>query len=117
MFEADELCNRLAVITAGRIVAEGTPQELKSRVRAGNVLEVEIFDAAEEVLPRIEDVVGVDSVNVESRDQAEVLVVRSDGQRDVMTTVLQLLDGKRLGKVSAREPTLEDAYVELVTAE
>jgi ABC-2 type transport system ATP-binding protein len=117
MFEADELCNRLAVITGGRIVAEGTPQELKSRVRAGNVLEVEIFDAAEEVIPRIEAVTGVGSVNVESRDQAEVLVVRSDGQRDVTTTVLHLLDGKRLGKVSAREPTLEDAYVELVTAE
>jgi ABC-2 type transport system ATP-binding protein len=69
------------------------------------------------VIPRIEAVTGVGSVNVESREQAEVLVVRSDGQRDVTTAVLHLLDGKRLGKVSAREPTLEDAYVELVTAE
>src|SRR6188472_1575529 len=43
MFEADELCDRIAVITAGSIVATGTPAELKQRVSQGNVLEVETF--------------------------------------------------------------------------
>src|SRR3954468_13555833 len=38
MFEADELCDRIAVISDGRIVAEGTPDQLKSRVREGGVL-------------------------------------------------------------------------------
>ena len=43
MFEADELCDRIAVIRAGEIVAEGTPAELKGLVSAGRVLEVETY--------------------------------------------------------------------------
>ncbi len=47
MFEADELCDRIAVITGGRIVATGTPAELKARVEEGPVVEVEVFGDAE----------------------------------------------------------------------
>src|SRR3954464_941782 len=43
MFEADELCDRIAVIRDGEIVAEGTPAMLKQRVSAGHVVEVETF--------------------------------------------------------------------------
>ena len=43
MFEADELCDRIAVIRDGSLVAEGTPLELKRHVSAGTVLEVETF--------------------------------------------------------------------------
>ena len=43
MFEADELCDRIAVIRSGEIVAEGTPAELKGLVSAGRVLEVETY--------------------------------------------------------------------------
>src|SRR5258707_5493876 len=43
MFEADELCHRIAVISGGRILAEGTPEQLKQRVSLGNVVEIEVF--------------------------------------------------------------------------
>ena len=43
MFEADSLCDRIAVIAKGEIVAQGTPQELKAAVEAGSVVEVEVF--------------------------------------------------------------------------
>src|SRR6476469_64650 len=43
MFEADTLCDRVAVIAKGRLVAEGTPRELKTHVVDRNVLEVEVF--------------------------------------------------------------------------
>src|ERR687887_566870 len=42
MFEADSLCDRIAVISRGEIVAEGTPVELKSRVESGSVTQVEV---------------------------------------------------------------------------
>ncbi len=51
MFEADELCDRIAVIAKGEIVAEGTPQQLKDRVADGSVVEIEVYgieDAAVE---------------------------------------------------------------------
>ena len=47
MFEADALCDRIAVISQGRIVAEGTPTELKRGVAEGTVVEVEVFGGAD----------------------------------------------------------------------
>src|SRR5437868_4023601 len=47
MFEADALCDRIAVIANGSIVGEGTPAELKSRVTDGRVTEIEVFGVEE----------------------------------------------------------------------
>src|SRR6476469_1725215 len=43
MFEADTLCDRIAVIAKGSLLAEGTPQQLKSRVADRTVVEIEVF--------------------------------------------------------------------------
>jgi ABC-2 type transport system ATP-binding protein len=114
MFEADELCDRIAVIADGRIVAEGTPAALKHGSSAGEVVEVEVYGSADFALERMRQLAGVTSVVVEVRDQAELVVVRSVAGGDVTASVLDALDGVRLGKVTTREPSLEDAYVELV---
>ena len=62
MFEADELCDRIAVIAGGRIVAEGTPAELKRRVGDGRVVEVEVFGVADRRWPALRALAGVRSV-------------------------------------------------------
>ena len=56
-------------------------------------------------------------VAVEEREQAQVLVVTVEGEREVTHTLLGRLEGSSVGRVSSREPTLEDAYVALVTRE
>jgi ABC-2 type transport system ATP-binding protein len=117
MFEADELCDRIAVIAGGTIVARGTPAELKARVEAGNVVEVEVFGSAEGVLDTVRALPHVTSALVEERDHAQLLVVRSGPGVDVTAPVLGCLSGIPLGRVAMREPTLEDAYVELVGAQ
>jgi ABC-2 type transport system ATP-binding protein len=114
MFEADELCDRIAVIADGRIVAEGTPDALKSRVAQGGVLEIEVFGVPEETVGSVRGVVGVRSVAVEERGHAQVLLISIEPGAQVSGPVLNCLVGVRVGKVMSREPTLEDAYVELV---
>ena len=114
MFEADELCDRIAVIADGRIVAEGTPADLKSRVGEGSVVEVEVFGAAGSVLPALRALPGVRSAVVEERGHSEVIVVRAEPGAEVTQPVLGALNGVSLGRVATRQPTLEDAYVELV---
>jgi ABC-2 type transport system ATP-binding protein len=114
MFEADELCDRIAVIAGGRIVAAGTPDELKSRVSGGHVVEVEVFGSAHDRLDAVRAVSGVTSASVETSDQAELLVVRTDADAQATPGILACLGGVPLGRVVTREPTLEDAYVELV---
>jgi ABC-2 type transport system ATP-binding protein len=114
MFEADELCDRIAVVTGGRIVAEGTPAELKGGVTDGHVVEIEVFGAAVDRLAAVRSLSGVRSASVEETEQAQILIVHSDPDALVTPAILGTLDGVRLGRVSTREPTLEDAYVELV---
>ncbi len=114
MFEADELCDRIAVIASGRIVAEGSPKELKSRVSDGHVLEVEVYGLDDRSVAAVRGVDGIRSVSVEARDQAQILAVRAASGAEVTQAVLRCLDGATVGRVATREPTLEDAYVELV---
>jgi len=114
MFEADELCNRIAVINKGEIVAEGTPRDLKGIVADKTVIEIEAFGASEEAIERVRRVAGVTSVAVEEREHAQVLLVQSAEGLELTQSLLALLDGATIGRVAAREPTLEDAYVALV---
>ncbi|HVV59522.1 MAG TPA: ABC transporter ATP-binding protein [Gaiellaceae bacterium] len=115
MFEADELCDRIAVIAHGRIVGHGTPAELKAGVADGRVTEIEVFGIDDPVLDRLRAVEGVTAVVVEDRDQKQLLVVQSTGDRELTHELLGRLDGVSVGRVASREPTLEDAYVALVT--
>lgn len=114
MYEADELCGRIAVISDGAFVASGTPADLKARVRDRNVVEIETFGIGERELDRLRAVAAVASVSLETRGHSQVVVVQSDGSAELVQPLLAALEGTTVGKVIVREPTLEDAYVELV---
>jgi len=117
MFEADALCDRIAVIAKGEIVGEGTPTELKAGVAEGHVTEIEAFGVDDPILDRLRALDGVTSVTVEARDPAQLIVVQTEADRELTDPLLAELDGIEVGRVSSREPTLEDAYVALVGAE
>jgi ABC-2 type transport system ATP-binding protein len=114
MFEADELCDRIAVINKGLIVAHGTPRDLKAVVAERTVVEIEAFGVTEDAIERLRRAPGVTSVSVEEREQAQVLLVQSPKGLELTQRLLTELDGATIGRVAAREPTLEDAYVALV---
>ena len=117
MFEADALCDRIAVIARGQIVGEGTPAQLKERVGGGNVTEIEVFGVDEPTVDRLRSLEGVTAVTVEEQEQRQLLIVQTTGERELTAPLLAQLDGIEVGRVASREPTLEDAYVSLVTAE
>ena len=117
MFEADALCDRIAVISKGEIVAEGTPADLKRDVARGSVVEVEVFGVPETTIEHVRRLDGVLAVSVEEREQAQVLVVQTQTDVELTSAILGHLNGGQVGRVSRREPTLEDAYVALVTEE
>jgi ABC-2 type transport system ATP-binding protein len=117
MFEADALCDRIAVITRGEIVATGTPEDLKRGVAEGTVVEVEVYGVGDETVERVRGIGGVTAVTVEERDQAQVLVVQTGPGAELTQAILGCLNGSDLGRISHREPTLEDAYVALVSSE
>jgi ABC-2 type transport system ATP-binding protein len=115
MFEADALCDRLAVIVDGRIVASGTSSDLKHGVADRTIIEVELLEPAEDALiERVQGLPDVKGVATELREQTQMLLVQATAGGDLVQRILRELDGRPLGKVFTREPTLEDAYIELV---
>jgi ABC-2 type transport system ATP-binding protein len=109
--EADRLANRIAVISRGQKVAEGTAAELKASF--GTTI-VELGFADRDLAARAEAVlVGIGSVEVQSDPSALHLSV-NDGGRAVLQ-VSKALDGADLDPVTfgVREPTLDDVFLSL----
>ncbi len=117
MFEADALCQRIAVINHGKIIALDTPEALKKHVQDLSVIEIEVFGVTQEVLKRLRSMPFVDLVSVENRDQKQALRVQSSRGSEAVQDLLVAMNDTRVGRVSVQEPTLEDAYVRLVGAE
>ena len=119
MFEADALCERVAVINHGQIVALDSPEGLKGHVEDLSVIEVEVFGIAPAMVDALRQMADVDTVSVEDRDQKQSLRIHSPLGSAIVPQIMQRLDGNgaRVGRVTVREPTLEDAYVRLVGGE
>jgi ABC-2 type transport system ATP-binding protein len=114
MFEADALCDRIAVINHGCIIALDTPGGLKTHVRDLNVVEVETFGAPESALEKLRALPFADSLSIEEQGQKQILLVQTARGAEAVPDVMSALDGLKVGRVIVREPTLEDAYVRLV---
>lgn len=120
MFEADELCDRIGVITNGRLRALGTPRELKRYAEDRIIVEAEVYGVEEARLDALRALPGIYNVAVERRGEAQVVLVHCDSQasvrpEEVRRLVYDRLSDLRTGRIEVREPTLEDAYVAIVT--
>jgi ABC-2 type transport system ATP-binding protein len=108
--EADHLAHRVGIINGGRLVAEGTPEELKRTVGTDLVVvEVDGDDeAAKAVLDRL---AAVDSVTIAG---TEILAHTADGAAAVSPVAVALADaGIRVRALTLRTPTLDDVFLEL----
>lgn len=114
MFEADALCDRIAIINHGRIIALDTPSGLKSKVDDMNVVEVETFGLPDAVLEKVRRLPFVDALSVEDHEQKQMLLVQTTRGAEAVPDIMGAIEGQRVGRVVVREPTLEDAYVRLV---
>lgn len=114
MFEADSLCQRVAVIDKGMIVALDSPSELKKHVSDLSVIEIETFGTSSEIVERLRALSFVDALHVQEQDQRQMLLIQTARGAEAVPDVINSLNGQRIGRVIVREPTLEDAYVRLV---
>jgi ABC-2 type transport system ATP-binding protein len=108
--EADRLAGRLAIVDRGRVVAEGSPNELKGELR-GDAIQVELGDPEPDGLARaaLDRVPGVWEVIVEGR----ALRARTDDGSAAVPAVLQALEagGVRVASVTIARPSLDDVYL------
>jgi ABC-2 type transport system ATP-binding protein len=120
MAEADELCDRVAIVDRGRILALGTPAELKRRVQKESLFRIEVdwLPGGAASLARLPGVLSaVPSAagpGVASPDGVTVsLALADDGALAGVVAALASSDAHLRG-LTKSEPTLEDVFVELV---
>jgi len=114
MQEADELCDRIAIVNRGRIVAMGTPEELKQMIQREVVVDLQLVPGAP-ILERLRTVPGVSGASVVAEDGSDrfSLLLADDA---VLAQVMAAVEtsGRKVSGLVKREPTLEDAFVKLV---
>lgn len=114
MFEADELCKRIAVIKNGTIAALDSPSGLKKYVKDACVVEVEGFGITEKEIARFKQVQDVLSVNADLGENKQVLKIQTPKGSEIISEVQEILKNIRIYDIKIKEPTLEDAYLRLV---
>lgn len=119
--EAEELCSRIAVIHQGRIVAQGTPLELKRLAGQAEVLEVRAAAAAPESLAAIQRLPGVKHAALTPVGETSIedaLRVQCEDADALAGPVVDLLrrHGAHVNSVETQPPSLEDAFIALTSA-
>jgi len=108
--EADELADRVGIVDAGRLVAEGTPTELKRRIGTDLVI-VRIGGDPEAAKRALDGVYGVEAVEGHGH---ELTVSVAEGSASVGPIAIALHDAEvTVHDLTLRTPTLDDVFLEL----
>jgi len=108
--EADLLCGRVGIIDKGRIVAEGSPVELKRAVGADVIIARVDGDAAALVAP-VEALFGVQSVEAHGN---ELVIATSNGSAAISPVAIALAGCQAAVRdLTLRTPTLDDVFLDL----
>lgn len=110
--EAEQLCGRIAIMDHGRLIAQGTTQELKERLTGGTVYEIEFGEDTERYLALLKEMACVRNVAVSGR------TIQVGLERwECLSEVVSALNGAPVRRISLRERTLEDVFITLTGAE
>jgi len=112
MDEADALCDQIAIIDQGKIVAEGTPQALKAEI-AGDLVVIGVGDRSEAALALLRDKPFTREVpdRIPANGRISLYVDRGE---TAMPAILRLLDGAGLSleTIALARPSLDDVFLQ-----
>ncbi len=110
--EADQLCDRLAVIDHGKIIALGTPSEVKSIAGSGKILEVVVkLDEVQKVVSLLKSRFGI----IATYKGDKVTATLDRGTESQFTKISAMLDREKITVLSigSHLPTLDDVFIKL----
>ncbi len=113
MEEADELCDRLSIIDAGRILVEDTPAALKATVGGDKIYDLRLREPSAALQASLQALAGITSVE----PTATGLHVLARAQDGLLAQVVTLANGFGLRDVATAEPSLETVFIRLTGRE
>jgi len=111
MEEADELCDRVAIIDYGKIIAEDSPENLKEKAGRGDIIEMEFSGSADAAIKELRNLKFVKTV---SKMEDRLVVVAEAGVSrlgEIIETATKA--GVKVGRIRPQENTLEDVFIHL----
>lgn len=118
--EVQAVCSQVLILSHGRLVAEGTPQELSAQLSPHGVLHATALGSREAVAAAVRAVKGIQSVDIEEESGGEVtFTARSGSGEDLRAAVSQALAaaGCAVLNLTAETRSLEDVFLELTESE
>jgi ABC-2 type transport system ATP-binding protein len=110
MDEADRLCDRIAIVDHGKLVALDTPRALKSSIPGSAVIEAQFTNPPEAWEKQLETLAGVNSVQPEGADMYRILT--DDGSRTTTDLVeASVRAGISIRSLTVQSTTLDDVFV------
>jgi ABC-2 type transport system ATP-binding protein len=110
MDEADRLCNRIAIVDHGKLVALDTPEALKATVPGSTVIEVQFENAPTDWEERLQNLPGVTSVQNESAGMFRVLTTNGSGTTTDLVEIA-VVSKVTLKALTVQNTTLDDVFV------
>ena len=115
MAEAEELCQRIAIINKGRIVALDSPDALKRRISGDSVIEATVLAVQSQVL--LDQLRVVDSrtvVELKNSIKPEKICIHTPEPARVLELLSPYLNPQYIQGLEVRNQTLEDVYVTII---
>jgi ABC-2 type transport system ATP-binding protein len=114
MEEAEYLCDEIAIINKGKIIATDTPAGLKQRYGGVKALEIKLKDsAAQSIMHVVRPVTG--SLTIETLAEDTIRISSSEAQ-EILVKVIEALakNGVQIESVSINPPTLEEVFLTVI---
>ncbi len=109
MEEADELCDRLAIIDHGKILVEDTPEALKASLGASSIFELDLRDSGEALQHQLSALPGVTGLETTVKG----LRVLANNAEGLLPSVVNAASAFGLRDMRITEPTLETVFIRL----
>ncbi|MGD2248144.1 MAG: ATP-binding cassette domain-containing protein [Candidatus Methanofastidiosia archaeon] len=114
MFEADELCDRIALLKEGKIITIDTPKSFKRELSDMTVIEMEGHNIPKDLIDTLKAHRHVKMVTMSQQDMNQIVQIQTVPSTEAVMEILQELHTVKLSNIRIREPTLEDAYIKLM---
>lgn len=115
MEEVDILCDRVIIIDKGKIIAEGTPDELKNTSKTSEKVTVEVLELDGKYILEISKLKNVEEVLYDGKT---MLIKFKKGNHNLVDIIDYLKDNKvNYSKIFSERPTLNDVFLELTGKE
>ncbi|MGA2785424.1 MAG: ATP-binding cassette domain-containing protein [Candidatus Bathyarchaeia archaeon] len=111
MDEAEGLCDRLAIVDHGKVVALGTPRELKQKISGGDIVEADFSNLPESALKALQASDFV--LEIKRRDGGLTILVKNGAE--AVPRIVGLVDAKggKIRTITLRELTLDDVFLQV----